>query len=163
MFRPILVKALNETLFHGLAHARVANTDWVGDCNTERAHSALGHQVPADYAHRRNAAIDRDAAPPTSFAPRSIAPPAPYQPKGLRFRPDESSAAGQHHQGTVRVPDLDFRIARSATIVGDRVHQVLDRVHARSRDIIRQQELETERRQEQGLGRELDLGDELGL
>jgi putative transposase len=68
---------LNETLFHGLSHARIAITDWVEDYNTERPHSALGYQAPADYAHRLNAAIDRDAAPPTSFAPRSIAPPAP--------------------------------------------------------------------------------------
>ena len=68
---------LNETLFHGLAHARVAITDWVEDYNTERPHSALGYQAPADYADRLNAATDRDAAPPTSFAPRSVAPPAP--------------------------------------------------------------------------------------
>jgi transposase InsO family protein len=68
---------LNETLFHGLAHARAVIGEWVEDYNTERPHSALGYQTPAAFASQLTTATDRHAAPPTSFAQRSVAPPAP--------------------------------------------------------------------------------------
>ena len=68
---------LNETLFHGLAHARAAIAEWVADYNTERPHSALGYQTPASFAEHLITATDRRAAPPTSSAQRSVAQPAP--------------------------------------------------------------------------------------
>lgn len=43
---------LNETLFHGLDHARCVIDDWAADYNTERPHSSLGYQTPAEYAAR---------------------------------------------------------------------------------------------------------------
>lgn len=68
---------LNETLFHGLAHARAAIAEWVADYNTERPHSALGYKTPASFAEQLITATDRRAAPPTSAAQRSVAHPAP--------------------------------------------------------------------------------------
>ena len=41
---------LNETLFRNLAHACDLIAAWVTDYNTERPHSALGYQTPADIA-----------------------------------------------------------------------------------------------------------------
>src|SRR6266478_3472572 len=38
---------LNEALFFGLAHARTTITNWVGDYNQRRPHSALGYLTPA--------------------------------------------------------------------------------------------------------------------
>ncbi|ASP20469.1 integrase core domain protein [Antarctobacter heliothermus] len=39
---------LNETMFRNLAHARMVIAAWTADCNTERPHSALEYQTPAD-------------------------------------------------------------------------------------------------------------------
>ena len=50
---------LNETLFHGLDHARAAVADWVADYNAERPHSALGYQAPAAFAAQLTAMGDR--------------------------------------------------------------------------------------------------------
>ncbi|MEG4641430.1 IS3 family transposase, partial [Paracoccus sp. APAP_BH8] len=41
---------LNETMFRNLAHARIVIAAWAADYNTERPHSALDYQAPADYA-----------------------------------------------------------------------------------------------------------------
>ena len=41
---------LNESLFFGLPHAREEIAAWVADYNTERPHSALGYQTPAEFA-----------------------------------------------------------------------------------------------------------------
>lgn len=41
---------LNETLFMGLAHARVEIAAWVEDYNRERPHSSLGYATPAAFA-----------------------------------------------------------------------------------------------------------------
>jgi putative transposase len=41
---------LNETLFRSLPHARDALENWRRDYNTNRPHSRLGWQTPADYA-----------------------------------------------------------------------------------------------------------------
>ena len=41
---------LNESLFFGLDHAREEIAAWVADYNTERPHSALGYQTPAEFA-----------------------------------------------------------------------------------------------------------------
>ncbi len=48
---------LNETMFHNLAHARIVIASWAADCNTERPHSALDYQTPADYARTLTTAI----------------------------------------------------------------------------------------------------------
>ena len=48
---------LNETMFRNLAHARVVIAAWAADYNTERPHSALDYQTPADYARTLNTAI----------------------------------------------------------------------------------------------------------
>jgi putative transposase len=41
---------LNESLFHGLGHARNEIAAWVADYNTERPHSALGYRTPGAFA-----------------------------------------------------------------------------------------------------------------
>ncbi|WP_139307446.1 IS3 family transposase [Rhodovulum sp. ES.010] len=69
---------LNETLFRNLAHARDLIAAWVADYNTERPHSALGYQTPADYAQTLTTAIARPAARDESSARRAIAQPAPF-------------------------------------------------------------------------------------
>lgn len=68
---------LNETLFHGLHHTRAEVARWIDDYNTQRPHSALGYQTPAAFAEILTTATDRHAAPPTSYAQRSVAQPAP--------------------------------------------------------------------------------------
>lgn len=45
---------VNETLFHGLRHARSAIARWIADYNTERPHLALGYQTPAAFASNLN-------------------------------------------------------------------------------------------------------------
>jgi putative transposase len=50
---------LNETLFFGLGHARVAIARWVADYNQHRPHSALGYATPAAYAAQLTAMGDR--------------------------------------------------------------------------------------------------------
>ncbi|WP_407940329.1 integrase core domain-containing protein [Novosphingobium aerophilum] len=39
----------NETLFHGLDHARALIREWAEDYNTCRPHSSIGYQTPASY------------------------------------------------------------------------------------------------------------------
>lgn len=68
---------LNETLFHGLAHARAAIAEWVEDYNTERPHSALGYQPPETFARQMITATDRSAELHEGYAERPVAPPAP--------------------------------------------------------------------------------------
>jgi len=67
---------LNETLFHGLAHARIKIAEWIDDFNTQRPHSALSYQTPAAYAECLTTATDRSAALADGYAQRSVAPPA---------------------------------------------------------------------------------------
>jgi len=67
---------LNETMFRNLAHARVVITAWATDYNTERPHSALDSQTPADYARTLTTAIARPATRDESSARRTIAQPA---------------------------------------------------------------------------------------
>ena len=50
---------LNETLFHGLDHARAVVPDWVADDNAERPHSAFRYQTPAAFAAQTTAMGDR--------------------------------------------------------------------------------------------------------
>ncbi|MEO1200838.1 MAG: IS3 family transposase [Pseudomonadota bacterium] len=69
---------LNETLFHGLDHARAAIAEWVEDFNTERPHSALGYQTPAAYAGTLITATDRSAALWKNSAQRSVAHTTPH-------------------------------------------------------------------------------------
>lgn len=68
---------LNETMFRNLAHARVVIAAWAADDNTERPHSALDYQTPANYARTLTTAITRPAARDESSASRAIAQPAP--------------------------------------------------------------------------------------
>ena len=68
---------LNETMFRNLAHARIVITAWAADHNTERPHSALDYQTPADYARTLAPAIARPAAQDESSARRAIAQPTP--------------------------------------------------------------------------------------
>lgn len=68
---------LNETMFRNLAHARTVITAWATDYNTERPHSALDYQTPADYALTLATAIARPTARDESSARRAIAQPAP--------------------------------------------------------------------------------------
>lgn len=41
---------LNETLFHGIDHARAVIREWAEDYNTCRPHSSIEYQTPAGYA-----------------------------------------------------------------------------------------------------------------
>jgi putative transposase len=50
---------------------------WAADYNTERPHSALDYQTPADYARSLTTAIARHAARDDGSARRAIAQPAP--------------------------------------------------------------------------------------
>ena len=68
---------LDETMFRNLAHARVVVAAWASDYNTERPHSALDYQTPADHARTLTTAIARPAAQEESSARRAIAQPAP--------------------------------------------------------------------------------------
>ena len=67
---------LNETMFHNLANARVVIAAWAADYNTERPHSALDYQTPADYARALTTAVARPSARDESSARRAIAQPA---------------------------------------------------------------------------------------
>ena len=68
---------LNETMFRNLVHARVVISAWATDYNTERPHSALGYETPANYARTLTTAIARTTARDESSARRAIANPAP--------------------------------------------------------------------------------------
>ncbi|EAV40716.1 probable insertion sequence transposase protein [Stappia aggregata IAM 12614] len=68
---------LNETMFCNTAHARVVIAAWAADYNTERPHSALDYQTPADYARTVTTAIARPATRSDSSARPAIAQPAP--------------------------------------------------------------------------------------
>ncbi len=48
---------LDETAFRNLAHGRDLIAAWVDDYNTQRPHSALGYETPADYAQTLTTAI----------------------------------------------------------------------------------------------------------
>jgi len=54
---------LNETLFHGLDHARRTISRWVNDYNTKRPHSSIGYFSPAAYAATLIATSDRPSNP----------------------------------------------------------------------------------------------------
>ena len=66
---------LNETMFRGPVHARAVIADWVADYNTQRPHSGLGYQTPADFALHLINATAHHAAPFESSARRAIAQP----------------------------------------------------------------------------------------
>ena len=54
---------LNETLFHGLRHARPAIARWIADDNTEQPHPAIGYQTPAAVAANLNTANGQSLVP----------------------------------------------------------------------------------------------------
>lgn len=66
---------LNETLFFGLAQARVAIRKWVIDYNTARPHSSLAYKTPAAFA--ADIATGRRASLCGGYALRPVAQPAP--------------------------------------------------------------------------------------
>ena len=68
---------LNETTFRNPAHARAVITARADDYNTERLHTALDYQTPADFSRTLTTAIARPAAQDESSAHRAIAQPAP--------------------------------------------------------------------------------------
>jgi putative transposase len=63
---------LNETLFLGLAHARLAIRDWVADYNNARPHSSLRYRTPAAFA--ADMATGLRAALLDGYALRPVAP-----------------------------------------------------------------------------------------
>lgn len=79
---------LNETLFHGLDHARAVVADWVADYNADRPHSALGYQTPAAFAAQLTAMGDRLHEMET-FRRSPIAPAA--QPRQIQPRTPASA------------------------------------------------------------------------
>ena len=64
---------LNETMFRSPVHARGIIADRVTDYNTQRPHSALGYQTPADFVLHLITATAQHAAPDESSARRAIA------------------------------------------------------------------------------------------
>jgi len=68
---------LNEALFFGLAHARTTITNWVGDYNQRRPHSALRYLTPAAYAANLTATCDR-LRNPDQLRRSHVAPTAPH-------------------------------------------------------------------------------------
>ena len=68
---------LNETMFRSPAHARAVLADWVEDYNTQRPHSALGYQTPADFALHLITATAHHTAPLESSVRQEIAQPTP--------------------------------------------------------------------------------------
>jgi len=67
---------LNESLFLGLADARLAITAWAADYNNARPHSSLDYRTPAAFAAQLNASGPR-AALLDGSALRPVAQPAP--------------------------------------------------------------------------------------
>jgi len=73
-------ECLNETLFFGLAHARIEIAAWVADYNTERPHSALGYQTPAAFAATLVSTITTATGPPAAIDEVSAADPVAHHP-----------------------------------------------------------------------------------
>ena len=67
---------LNETLFPSLNHARATLTAWRMDYNTERPHSRLGWQTPAQFAQTFTQKRGLTLCNPQSSAPAPDAQPA---------------------------------------------------------------------------------------
>jgi putative transposase len=67
---------LNETLFPSLHHARATLAAWRTDYNTERPHSRLGWQIPAEFAQTIAPQRGPSLHNPKSSAPAPVAQPA---------------------------------------------------------------------------------------
>jgi putative transposase len=67
---------LNETLFPSLNHARATLAAWRKDYNTERPHSRLGWQTPAQFAQTFTPQRGLTLRNPQSSAPAPVAQPA---------------------------------------------------------------------------------------
>ena len=67
---------LNETLFPSLNHARATLAAWRRDYNTERPHSSLGWQTPAEFAQTFAPQRGLTLHNPQSSAPAPVAQPA---------------------------------------------------------------------------------------
>jgi IS30 family transposase len=63
---------LNETMFRSPVHSRAVIADWVTDYNTQRPHSDLGYQTPADFALHLVTATAHHAARDESSARRAV-------------------------------------------------------------------------------------------
>ncbi len=63
---------LNETLFHGLDHARAVIRERVDDYNTCRPHSSIGYQTPVSYAETIFAMGSGMPDPIANKAPKGI-------------------------------------------------------------------------------------------
>ena len=67
---------LNETLFPSLHHARATLAAWRTGCNTERPHSHLGWQTPAEFAQTFAPQRGLTLRNPQGSAPAPVAQPA---------------------------------------------------------------------------------------
>ena len=67
---------LNETLFPSLNHARATLAAWRMDYNTERPHSRLGWQTPAEFAATFTPQLGLTLRNSQSSAPAPVAQPA---------------------------------------------------------------------------------------
>ena len=81
---------LNESLFFGLDHARIAIAEWANDYNNFRPHSSLGYQAPADHA----GIIAETGSNATQCGSFAFPPVAPTLPFGLSKTPEALIAAG---------------------------------------------------------------------
>lgn len=67
---------LNETPFSSLARAHISLATWRNDYNTNRYHSGLGWQTPAEFAQTFNPRRDTALRGPTTSAPVQVVQPA---------------------------------------------------------------------------------------
>jgi putative transposase len=67
---------LNEMLFRFLSHGRATLAAWRKDYNTERPHSRLGWQTPAEFAQTFTAQRGLTLRNAQSSAPAPVAQPA---------------------------------------------------------------------------------------
>ena len=67
---------LNETPFSSLARAHISLATWRNDYNTNRYHSGLGWQTPAEFAQTFNPRRDTALRDPTTSAPVQVIQPA---------------------------------------------------------------------------------------
>jgi putative transposase len=67
---------LNETLFPSLPHARTTLAVWRADYNTERPHSSLGWQTPAEFAKTFTPQRGLTLRNPQNSVPAPVAKPA---------------------------------------------------------------------------------------
>ena len=103
---------LNETLFPSLHHARVTLAAWRTDYNTERPHSRLGWQTPAEFARTFTPQRGLTLRNPQSSAPAPVAQPARMGKNANRSLAHAGQKLGVTSALLVTVVATSFRLIR---------------------------------------------------